>query len=71
MRRVCRRGFGKAISNRKDEAMRKGVVARFGPYEVTLRAKAGKFIREFTKTPEGIFCPHFWLMSLGQACPFG
>jgi hypothetical protein len=49
----------------------KPVTCKLGPYEVTLRVKSGKFIRKFDKTPPGIFCPHFWVIALGQSCPHG
>jgi spore photoproduct lyase len=55
----------------KERRKRSGIIINLGPYQVTLKKKAGEFIRKFDKPPLGIFCPHFWLIALGQGCPHG
>jgi len=34
------------------------------------RPRKSPFIRYFTKTPEGIVCPHFWLLAWADGCPY-
>jgi spore photoproduct lyase len=58
------------MRTRKEEK-RSEVKVNLGQYEVTLRERSGNFIRKFDKTPPGIFCPHFWVIALGQGCPHG
>ncbi len=37
---------------------------------VTERVRKGKFIEFFTKTPDGICCPHFWYLKWANGCPY-
>jgi len=39
-------------------------------YTITARERKSKYIHEFTKTPAEIICPHFWVLSQGNLCPF-
>jgi DNA repair photolyase len=34
------------------------------------RDRATNFIKEFTQTPEGIVCPHFWTLGHALGCPY-
>ena len=37
---------------------------------ITYRVRKSPFIRYFDKTPPGIVCPHFWLLSHANGCPY-
>ena len=37
---------------------------------VEIRPRSSGVVALFDKTPEGICCPHFWRLSLGQNCRF-
>jgi len=37
---------------------------------VTQRARKSHFIRLFDRTPNGIVCPHFWLLAWADGCPY-
>jgi len=37
---------------------------------VTQRTRKSRFIRLFNRTPNGIVCPHFWLLAWADGCPY-
>jgi len=37
---------------------------------VTQRVRKSRFIRLFDRTPNGIVCPHFWLLAWADGCPY-
>jgi len=39
-------------------------------FRVTQRARKSRFIRLFDRTPNGIVCPHFWLLAWADGCPY-
>jgi len=48
-------------------AMNKKKQRRLG---FVLRKRHTAFIHYFDKTPEGIICPHFWVLAFANGCPF-
>lgn len=38
--------------------------------KVTQRTRKSRFIRLFNRTPNGIVCPHFWLLAWADGCPY-
>lgn len=37
---------------------------------INIRERKSKFVKLFNKTPESIFCPHFYELVLSNGCPF-